>query len=104
MELQLLSLCIAATYYISAKHTHNETRVVVSPCISAHTSDTHDSGFSSLVRILGECSTILSTLALFFFSFLFLRRDLLVHTNFILYGRISPQWLSELRRLWPNVP
>ena len=26
------------------------------------------------------------------------------HTNCTLYARISPQWLSELRRLLPNVP
>ena len=28
----------------------------------------------------------------------------LAHTNSTLWTRISPQWLSELRRLWPNVP
>ena len=22
----------------------------------------------------------------------------------LFYARVSPQWLSELRRLWPNVP
>ena len=27
-----------------------------------------------------------------------------MHTNSTLYARTSPQWLSELRRLWPNVP
>ena len=26
------------------------------------------------------------------------------HFNFTLYARISPQWLSKLRWLWPNVP
>ena len=30
--------------------------------------------------------------------------DQLAHTNFTLQARISPQWLSELRRQWPNVP
>ena len=27
-----------------------------------------------------------------------------MHSNFTLQARISPQWHSELRRLWPNVP
>ena len=27
-----------------------------------------------------------------------------MHTNSTFYARISLQWLSELRRLWPNVP
>ena len=27
-----------------------------------------------------------------------------MHTNSTLYARASQQWLSELRRLWPNVP
>ena len=30
-------------------------------------------------------------------------RDQLVHTNSTVYARMSPQWLSELRWLWPNV-
>ena len=39
-----------------------------------------------------------------FFSFLFLLSgNYLAHTNSTLYARISPQWLGELRRLWPNV-
>ena len=29
--------------------------------------------------------------------------DYLAHTDSTLYARISPQWLSELRRLWPSV-
>ena len=45
--------------------------------------------FSSLARILGECSTIHSLPSL-------------AHTNSTLCARISPQWLSELRRLWLN--
>ena len=36
--------------------------------------------------------------------FSFLNGDQLVHTNSTLYARIGPQWLSELRRLWPSVP
>ena len=27
-----------------------------------------------------------------------------MHTNSTLYARIGPQWLGELRRLWPSVP
>ena len=50
--------------------------------------------FSSRARILGECSTIHSPPALLFFS-----GDYLAHTNSTVYARISPQWLSELRRL-----
>ena len=40
---------------------------------------------------------------LFFLAFFFCG-DQLTHTNSTLSARISPQWLSELRRLWPNVP
>ena len=53
--------------------------------------------FSSRARILGECSTIHSPPALFFLL------KWLAHTNSTLYAMISPQWLSELRRLWPSV-
>ena len=34
----------------------------------------------------------------------FLIGDQLTHTNYTLYAKISPQWLSELRRLCPTVP
>ena len=27
-----------------------------------------------------------------------------MHTNYTLNARISPQWLSDLRRLWLSVP
>ena len=37
-------------------------------------------------------------------AFFFFSGDKLAHTNSTLYARISLQWLSELRRLWPNVP
>ena len=53
--------------------------------------------FSSLARILGECSII------HFPPAFFLSGDWLVHTYSTLYARISPQWLSKLRRLWSNV-
>ena len=39
----------------------------------------------------------------FFFSF-FLSGDRLMHTNSTLCARISPKWLSEMRRPWPNIP
>ena len=39
-----------------------------------------------------------------FFFFFFRSGDRLAHANFTLYARISPQWLSKLRRLWPTVP
>ena len=29
--------------------------------------------------------------------------DCFAHTKCTLYTKISPQWLSQLRRLWPNV-
>ena len=35
--------------------------------------------------------------------FFFFKVEISLRT-LILYARISPQWLSELRRLWPNVP
>ena len=38
------------------------------------------------------------------FFFFFLSGDKLAHTKSTLQARISPQWLSELRRLWPSVP
>ena len=47
---------------------------------------------SSLVKILGECSTFIPCLC--FFSFLIP----------FFYARIRPQWLSKLRLLWLNVP
>ena len=56
--------------------------------------------FSSLAGIFEECSTIRSPACAFFF----LSGDEPSHTDPTLYARISPQWLSELRRLWPNVP
>ena len=39
-----------------------------------------------------------------FVCLFFLSGDQLAHTNSTLYARISPQWLSELGRLWPAVP
>ena len=41
---------------------------------------------------------------LFSFLFLFNGGDQLAHTNSALLAKISPQWLSELKRLWPSVP
>ena len=40
----------------------------------------------------------------FLFCFLFKVEISLHNTNSTLYIRISPQWLSKLRRLWPSVP
>ena len=40
----------------------------------------------------------------FFFSPLFFNGDQLVHTDSTFLTRDNPQWLSELRRLWPSVP
>ena len=62
--------------------------------------------FPSLARILGECSAIHSTPALFFLFFFVFEVEIssFAYINSTLYARISPQWLSELRRLWPNVP
>ena len=57
--------------------------------------------FSSLARILGECSTIHSLPALFIVSIIIISSRTLIP---LLYARISPQWLSELRRLWSSVP
>ena len=49
----------------------------------------------------GVCDEQLSTVL--FFSLLF-SGDQLVHTNSTLQASISPQWLSKLSQLWPNVP
>ena len=56
--------------------------------------------FSSLARILGECSIIHSPPALFFLSEVEISSRTV---SPLFYARVSPQWLSELRRLWPNV-
>ena len=53
--------------------------------------------FSSLAMILWEGSTIHCPPALF------LSGDQLAHTCSNFQARISPWWLSELRRLWPSV-
>ena len=60
--------------------------------------------FSSLSMILGECSIIHSSLVLLFIFFFFFEVEISSRTLIPLYARLSPQWLSELRRLWPNVP
>ena len=53
--------------------------------------------FSSHARILGRIfNNSFSACAFFFF---FLSGNWLAHTYSILQARISPQWLSELRRL-----
>ena len=58
---------------------------------------------SSRAKILGECSTIHARLrfSIFFIFYWRLGRS---HTNSTPLATISPQWLSELRRLWPRVP
>ena len=72
-------------------------------------------GFFPIVSDLGRMSTIYFLPALLFlqfffllnlllFSSFFLSGDLLGHANSTLYAMIGPQWLSEMRRLWPNVP
>ena len=39
------------------------------------------------------------------FLFCFVKLEVSLRTLIPLFdARISPQWLSELRRLWPNVP
>ena len=52
--------------------------------------------FSSLARILGECSTIHSPPALFFFFF---KWRLARAHKFHSLGQDQSKWLSELRRL-----
>ena len=41
---------------------------------------------------------------LLFFVVVFFSGDQLARTSSTLHGRMSPQWLSELRRLWSSVP
>ena len=50
----------------------------------------------------GMCDHFPPALSCFLLCFLTL--GWVTHTNSTLYARISLQWLSELRRLWPNVP
>ena len=56
---------------------------------------------SSLLMILRECSIIHSPPAFFVcLEVEFSSRTLIP----LFYARISPQWLSERGRQWPNVP
>ena len=57
--------------------------------------------FSSLARISGECSIIHSPPALFFLSEVEISSRTV---SPLFYARVSPQWHSELRQLWQNVP
>ena len=52
-----------------------------------------------------RCKSVIHSPPAFFFLF-FLKSSgaQLAHTISFLYARIGPQWLSELRRLLPNVP
>ena len=61
--------------------------------------------FSSRARILREClPALFSFFSPLLFSPLFLKVEISSHTLIPLYARISPQWLSDLRRLWPSFP
>ena len=50
-------------------------------------------GFSGKIRRFFPC-----------LSFFFLSEYQPMHTNSILSARVSPQWLTVLRRLWPSIP
>ena len=56
--------------------------------------------FSSFWGFGGKVQSAFLACAFFFFG---LSWDQIAHTIFLSYDRISPQWLSELRRLWPSV-
>ena len=72
----------------------SKTQVTVIDSVTvSHLSHVVAAAFSSLARILGECSTSHSSTLIPH-----------AHTNSTLYARISPQWLSELKRLWLGVP
>ena len=61
--------------------------------------------FSSLAGMLEEFSTVHSPPALLLLLFFFFEVEISSRTfNSALYARISLRWLSELKRLWPNVP
>ena len=65
--------------------------------------------FSSLAGMLEEFSTVHSPpallLLLLLLLFFFFEVEISSRTfNSALYARISLRWLSELKRLWPNVP
>ena len=87
---------------------HVRCQVSITPsCASAHRYfESHTVArvvaFSSLAWIFGECSTIHSLPAFFLFFSLWSGYKL-AHANSTLYAGINPQWLSGLRRLWPNV-
>ena len=72
-----------------------------------YVSQIHGVAFSLLAMILGECSTnhSLPTLSSSFFFFFKVDTYSLAHTNSTLNARIriSPQWLSGLRWMCPNV-
>ena len=60
--------------------------------------------FSRRRGFAGKVSTIHTQPAPFFFLFFRIVGDQLACTIFTLKTGISPQWLNELRRLWPSVP
>ena len=57
--------------------------------------------FSSHAMILGDGHSFPA--CGFFFKYFF-NGDQREHTDSSFYARIGPEWLSELGRLWPNVP
>ena len=60
--------------------------------------------FSSIAITWGEGFMTHSLTAHFFSFFFFCSGDQLTHINSTFQARISPQWHSELRHLWLNVP
>ena len=59
--------------------------------------------FSSLARIPKSVLPLIPCLCFFFFFFFFWNGGQKTYTNSTLHARISPQWLTKLKRLWPNV-
>ena len=62
----------------------------------------HPVALSSLATIFGRVFDF--SFPACAFDFFFLCGDWLAQTSSTLYVRISLQWLSELRRVWPNIP
>ena len=61
--------------------------------------------FSPLARILGEVRPFILGLRFCFVVVVVFHVEISSRTLIpLFYAMISPQWLSELRRLWPNAP
>ena len=106
LDYSLQTTSVATKHFSSLRSIYSLRRIYVQTSNHLYSLKTISNGscFFLAERILWECSAIHSLPALFFsFFFFFWSEDQLAQPNSTLYTRIGPQWLSELRRLWPSV-